>query len=43
MHFEGKIEAPTTPALAPGASIGKNMVFTDLGIMTHPKILFYFI
>ena len=26
MYFEEKIEAPLTPALAPGASIGKNTV-----------------
>ncbi len=26
MYFEEKIEASLTPALAPGASIGKNMV-----------------
>ncbi len=28
MYFEEKIEAPLTPALAPGASIGKNTVVT---------------
>ena len=27
MHFEGKTEAPITPALAPGASIRGNTVF----------------
>ena len=26
IYFDEKIEAPLTPALAPGASIGKNMV-----------------